>query len=66
MNYENTSIDYALRNGFLDVAEECDTDTKARKIDYSRKRSAKALRKRGKKAPGPGCGIGARRNRQYT
>lgn len=69
MNYGNQRIDYALRNGMTDVVENYDDYLEAPQPKYVHKRSSKALRKRGKKRSGtthPGCGIGGRRNRQYS
>lgn len=67
MNYGNKNIDYALRVGLVDAVEG-DDYAELKKPSYARKRSMKAMRKRGKARSGstPGCGIGARSNRRYS
>lgn len=67
MNYGNQNIDYALRVGLVDAVEG-DDYTEAKKPSYARKRSMKAMRKRGKSrnSSSPNCGIGARSNRRYS
>lgn len=69
MNYGHQTIDYALRSTVTDAVENFDDYAETSTPQYARKRSSKALRKRGKKrssAAHPGCGIGGRRNRQYS
>lgn len=69
MKYGSQNIDYALRSGAFDPVEVIDDYAESPKPEYTRKRSAKALRKRGHKrstGASPGCGIGGRRNRQYN
>ena len=67
MTYGTRNIDYALRVGLVDAVEN-DSFSEERPLQYARKRSAKALRKRGRKAStaAPGCGIAARSNRRYS
>lgn len=66
MTYGTRNIDYALRVGMIDAVEN-DSFTEERP-QYARKRSAKAIRKRGRKTSTstPGCGIAARSNRRYS
>lgn len=66
MTYASRNIDYALRVGLTDAVEK--DDYSEAKPQYSRKRSAQALRRRSSKrrASTPGCGIAGRRNRQYN
>ncbi|WP_442485122.1 hypothetical protein [Aeoliella sp. SH292] len=66
MTYGTRNIDYALRVGLVDAAEN-DNFNDDQPLQYARKRSAKAIRKRGRKpVASPGCGIAARSNRRYS
>lgn len=69
MTYGSHPLDYSHDSDFSDVIELSEDDIAARKIEYTRKRSVRALRKQARKRRGssqPSCGIAARRNRQYN
>ncbi len=69
MNYGHQPVDYALRSSVMDSVEHYDEYAETTPPQYTRKRSAKAFRQRGKNRSGaahPGCGFGGRRNRHYS
>ena len=68
MNYGNRDFEYTIQAELIDVVDSIDEYAESNQPKHARKRSAKALRKRGRKRSGshPGCGIAGRRNRQYS
>ncbi|QDU56192.1 hypothetical protein [Aeoliella mucimassa] len=67
MNYGSKHLDYALRNCMIDEVETGDNYHCGTQIQYKRKRSVHALRRRRRrKSDTPGCGIGGRNNRRYS
>ena len=68
MNYGSQTIEYSLRNSVIDEVADSDDYAGAAQLQYARKRSSKALRKRTRRRTSttPSCGIGARSNRRMS